>query len=224
MKELLLNLCKQSGIHQKNVLINKVVIAGCAESDGGAVDAHIVEQEDLRVQRQVTFPACYPANSTMLTTDKSIELIGSESSGGIEFVILKAHDELWVGVGSDHRDQQTGANDKTFSKTLCAKPMADSFWLLKEVIGHWDELILTSHIEQNGERLLYQEDSVTAILGSRGLMVRSEELMHKDSEEGMIMFSGAPAVIGGTRCASKFDIQLFDPVLNRRILHCYEVI
>lgn len=41
--------------------------------------------------------------------------------------------------------------------------------------------------------------------------------------EGTVMFMGALIAIGGIRPASRFEMELSDPVLGRTLLHAYEV-
>ncbi len=223
MKELTLNLCKYSGNDQSKILIHRLVIAGWTGRDRDAVEAHIIELEELGVPRPETVPTYYPAASAILTTDKSIEVVGGNSSGEVEFVILKAFDQLWIGVGSDHTDRQLETHDVTLSKQVCAKPIADTFWLLSEVVDHWDSLVLRSYIEEGGESIMYQEGSVSAMLDPRELIARYEELKGKKFEEGMIMFGGTLPAIGGIRPSSMFDFQLHDPVLERGITYSYKV-
>jgi hypothetical protein len=40
---------------------------------------------------------------------------------------------------------------------------------------------------------------------------------------GTVMFGGTLAVPGGIAAAARFDIELEDPVLNRRLAHGYDV-
>ena len=60
----------------------------------------------------------------------------------------------------------------TVSKQMCDKPIASTFWPLDEVAPHWDQLMLRSWIEEDGERKLYQEGSVAAMLAPQTLMAK----------------------------------------------------
>lgn len=223
MKTLTLNFCKINEAKIKTVHIKKAVIAGWTGRDKDAVEAHIVELEELGVPRPATVPTYYPVSAANLTTDDAIEVIGGNSSGEIEFIILNAFDEIWVGVGSDHTDRQLETHDVTFSKQVCAKPIAGTVWLLKEVIAHWDDLQMRSHIQERGEWVDYQTGSVTALLDPIELLERYQELTGQELEEGMLMFGGTLAAIGGIRPSKRFYFQLCDPHLKRTIDHNYSV-
>ena len=42
--------------------------------------------------------------------------------------------------------------------------------------------------------------------------------------DGTAMFGGTLAAIGGIRSANRFEFELEDPVLNRRITHAYDIV
>ncbi|MFX5937645.1 DUF2848 family protein, partial [Acinetobacter baumannii] len=84
-----------------------------------------------------------------------VEVLGPDSSGEIEPVIVSLADGLWVTVGSDHTDCKAETVGIALSKQMCAKPVATSLWKLDEVAPHWDELVLRSHAVIDGTRVLY---------------------------------------------------------------------
>jgi hypothetical protein len=45
-----------------------------------------------------------------------------------------------------------------------------------------------------------------------------------DLPPGTVMFGGTLGAIGGIRPASRFEMELEDPVLNRRMSHAYDII
>src|SRR5260370_30411484 len=47
---------------------------------------------------------------------------------------------------------------------MCDKPLAPVFWAFDDVAPHWDRLTLRAHVIENGERKVYQEGSVAAML------------------------------------------------------------
>lgn len=133
----------------------------------------------------------YRVSASLLTTAPDIEVIGTESTGEIEFVLLHHDNEVWVGVGSDHTDRKAEAAGVTLSKQLCPKPMGPQLWALADVESHWDSLILRSYAEFSGQRTLYQEGAVSAVRHPRELI----RLYGNHDKQG---FVGGTAMFCGT--------------------------
>src|SRR5262249_51160336 len=156
-----------------------------------------------------------------LTTNSAIEVSGTESSGEVEFVLVRHREQLYVGVGSDHTDRKVETYSVTVSKQMCEKPIAPSFWPYEAVKLHWDSLILRSWRHTDGGQELYQE-------GQLHMMLKPEELInkfdHKGLPEGTAMFCGTLAARGGIKPAPRFSFELVDPIGGRRIRHAYDVL
>ena len=209
----------KTGPTRRNVQIDRLVIAGWTGRDRAALEKHIAELEALGVKRPATTPIFYRASAARLTTDESIEVLGSASSGEAEFVLLQHGERLWVGAGSDHTDREVETYGVSVSKQMCDKPLAQSFWAYDEVVPHWDRLMLRSYISD--ARTLYQEGPVTAMLAPLPLI---EDYFGKPAlEEGTLMFCGTLAAHGGIRPSEVFEFELDDPVLGRKIHHRYRV-
>jgi len=173
------------------------------------------------VKRPATTPIFYRVAAVRLTTDDSIQVLGGQSSGEVEFALLQTGDTLWVGAGSDHTDREVEAYGVSVSKQMCEKPIAPIFWRFADVVPHWDRLTLRSYAIIDGKRELYQEGSVAAMRKPEDLIGRYA----KDGlPEGTLMFCGTLAVHGGLRPAQRFEFELEDPVLNRKIQHGYDVV
>jgi len=73
----------------------------------------------------------------------------------------------------------------------------------------------------DGKRILYQEGALAA-------MRRPEELLELHGStrlaSGAAMFCGTVGAIGGIRPATRFEMELEDPVLRRRLAHAYEIV
>ena len=202
--------------------IANLVIAGWTGRDAAAVEKHIAELERLGVKRPKTTPIFYRVAASLLTTAPAIEVAGPDSSGEVEPVVVSLADGLWIGVGSDHTDRKAEAINVTISKQMCAKPVSSRLWPYDEVSGHWDRLILRSFATIGGERRLYQEGPVAALRPPSELM--SKYLKNNNMlPPGTAMFCGTLAVHGEIMPAAKFDIELDDPVLGRRLVHAYEI-
>jgi hypothetical protein len=201
--------------------IDHAVIAGWTGRDPVARDNHIAELEAIGIARPASTPIYYRVAARRLTTADSIEVSGGETSGEVEFVLIGWEGRIFVGVGSDHTDRKVESYSVTVSKQMCDKPMASVLWELEDVAGHWDRMILRAFAWIGGARVLYQEGTLDAMLpvdelirgfGGAGL------------PDGCAMFGGTFAAKGGIRPASRFEFELEDPVLKRRIGHGYDVI
>ena len=202
--------------------IDQAVIAGWTGRDPVARDKHIAELEAIGIARPASTPIFYRVSARRLTTAARIEVSGAESSGEVEFVLFGAGGRAYVGTGSDHTDRKVETYSVTVSKQMCDKPVAPVLWALDEVVDHWDAMILRAYAVIGGARVLYQQGTLDAMLPVRELLRRgfgSDRL-----PDGVAMFGGTFAAIGGIRPASRFEFQLEDPVLKRSIRHGYDVI
>jgi hypothetical protein len=202
--------------------IDRAVIAGWTGRDPVARDKHIAELEALGIARPASTPIYYRVAARRLTQADSIEVSGGDSSGEVEFVLIGWQGRIFVGVGSDHTDRKVESYGVTVSKQMCDKPIAPVLWDLDDVIGHWDRMILRSHAVIAGERVLYQEGTLDAMLPVTDLIARG--FGDTGLPDGCAMFGGTFAARGGIRPASRFEFELEDPVLKRRIRHGYDVI
>ncbi|WP_315777249.1 MULTISPECIES: DUF2848 domain-containing protein [unclassified Bradyrhizobium] len=206
---------------RQQVTLSRLVIAGWTGRDPVARDKHIAELEELGIPRPATTPIYYEAAATRLTTSDSIEVSGGDSSGEVEFVLVKSRGRLFVGVGSDHTDRKVETYNITVSKQMCDKPVAPELWLVDDVAAHWDRLTLRAFATIGGERVLYQEGALSGMLAPLDLIARR----YGDAglPEGTAMFGGTFAAKGGIRPADRFEFELADPVLNRVIRHGYAI-
>jgi hypothetical protein len=196
------------------------------------VEKHIRELEALGVKRPATTPIFYRVSAVRLTTATEIEAVGTHSGGEVEFVLLQHDGRMWVGTGSDHTDRQVETYGVTVSKQMCDKPVAPVFWAFDEIAPHWDQLKLRAHVMENGERRIYQEGPVTAMLAPLDLIGRySLPTLPRERErvgrgclpENTLMFCGTLAARGGVRPTVWFEFEIEDPVLGRSITHAYSV-
>jgi hypothetical protein len=202
--------------------IDQAVIAGWTGRDPVARDKHIAELEAIGIARPATTPIYYRVSACRITTADSIEVSGGDSSGEVEFVLIGWQGRIFVGLGSDHTDRKVETYSVTVSKQMCDKPVASELWELEDVIAHWDRMILRAHAWINGERVLYQEGTLDAMLPVRQLI--EGKFGKSGLPDGCAMFGGTFAAKGGIRPASRFEYELEDPVLKRSLRHAYDVI
>jgi uncharacterized protein DUF2848 len=212
----------RAGRRSLDARIESLVIAGWTGRDAAAVEEHIAELEQLGVKRPKTTPIFYRAAASLLTTEGVIEVAGGDTSGEVEPVIISLAEGLFVAVGSDHTDRTVEAQGVTLAKQLCAKPISAMLWPFDEVAPHWDRLILRSYATIGGHRRPYQEGPAAALRPPPELIAKY--MNGKGSlPAGTVMFGGTLAVPGGIVAAERFDIELEDPVLNRRLAHGYDI-
>lgn len=203
------------------VLVAQAVVAGWTGRDPAAVEKHIIELEALGVRRPASTPIFYRVASARLTTDRVIEASGTSSGGEVEYLLLRHGGRLWVGVGSDHTDREVEKYGVTVSKQMCDKPIAPQFWAYDDVAPHWDKLILRSFVVEDGERVVYQEGPVAAMLSPLDLLTRFAD--DGALPDDALMFCGTLAAHGGVRATEQFSFEIEDPVLGRKIAHEYRV-
>ncbi|MFG1180553.1 DUF2848 domain-containing protein [Xanthobacter versatilis] len=201
------------------VEIRHAVIAGWTGRDKAALEKHIVELEELGVPRPASTPIYYRVAAARFTTADAIECTGPDSSGEVEFMVLESGGRRFLGVGSDHTDRTVETYGITVSKQMCDKPVAPELWVLDDVQPHWDSLIIRSFATIGGERVLYQEGPVSAMLPPGEIIAGYGPGL----SEGTAMFCGTLAAKGGIRPAARFEFELEDPVLKRTIRHGYDV-
>jgi hypothetical protein len=213
--------CWQDRRDRVAVQAETLVIAGWTGRDRAAIEHHIEELGRLGVPAPSTVPLFYRLSITQLTQATRLQVLGPDTSGEVEPVVVSLADGLWVGLGSDHTDRKAEAIGVALSKQLCPKAIGGELWRLDEVAPHWDRLLLRAWATIDGQRLLYQEGPVAGIR-------RPQELIGLYGGDaglaaGTVMFCGTLGAIGGVRPGSRFEMELEDPVLGRRLTHAYDV-
>jgi len=204
----------------RSIEISSLVVAGWTGRDQAAVEHHIAELAAIGVKRPRAVPCFYRLGANLLTTAGELEVLGEESSGEVEFVLISAPDAMYVGVGSDHTDRKVEAYGVAVSKQMCPKPLGRDLWRLAEVEGHWDSLVLRSHVTRGGKRRLYQEGPVSRMLAPSELLARFAD-SPGTLPIGTAMFCGTLAVQGEICGGERFEIELHDPELSRNLKHAY---
>jgi hypothetical protein len=211
----------KGAVESVSVDIKDLVIAGWTGRDVTALNHHIEELKAIGVQPPSRVPIYYRAAAQMLTQADRIQVLGDDSSGEVEPVLVGAADRLWVTVGADHTDRKVESYGIAVSKQMCAKPIAHTAWRYEEVEPHWDRLMLRSFIQEGGKRVLYQEGPLAKIRDPRELIFGWKD--EKRLPMGAVMFCGTMPAIGAIRSSSRFEMELDDPVLGRKIAHAYEI-
>ncbi|WP_319529904.1 DUF2848 domain-containing protein [uncultured Cohaesibacter sp.] len=197
--------------------IEHVVVAGWTGRNVSAVQHHIDELAELGVAPPSTIPLYYRVSSSALTQSTTIEVLGEESSGEVEPLLIKDGETLYLGLGSDHTDRKLEAASVAASKQICAKPVAPELWPFEEVSDHLDSLVLRCSILEDGEWTIYQQGNLSAI---RPIV---ELIKGAALPDHAAMLCGTLGAIGGVRPAGQYQLELEDPILSRSIALSYDV-
>ncbi|WIM11290.1 DUF2848 domain-containing protein [Enhydrobacter sp.] len=205
----------------RDVDIDELVIAGWTGRDVAALQRHIEELKAIGVEPPSKVPLYYRLASGLLTQAERIQVLGEDTSGEAEPVLLGTPDRLWVTVGSDHTDRKVESYGVAVAKQLCPKVLARTAWRFEEVEPHWDRLVLRAFVEEEGRKVLYQEGTLAALRPPRELIAGwrgSPRLPPR-----VALFCGTLPAIGAIRSSPRFTMELDDPVLGRKLAHAYAV-
>ena len=205
----------------RDVDIDELIIAGWTGRDVAALERHIEELKAIGVQPPSKVPLYYRLAACLLTQAESIQVLGDDTSGEAEPVLLGTPDRLWVTVGADHTDRKVESYGVAVAKQLCPKILARTAWRFEDVEPHWDRLVLRSFVEENGKKALYQEGTLAALRPPRELIAGWRGNARLPPR--VAMFCGTLPAIGAIRSSPRFAMELEDPVLRSRLAHAYEI-
>jgi hypothetical protein len=197
-----------------------LIVAGWTGRDEAALRHHIEELAEIGVPRPSSVPVFYrnAVNNVMQTG--RLEVLGPNTSGEVEPVVVVLDDGMWVGLGSDHTDRKAETMGIALSKQLCGKVMGSALWRLDDITRHWDQIMIRSHATIGGARVVYQEGALAAMRHPDDLIARYGTTLKPNT----VMFCGTLGAKGGIRPAARFEMELDDPVLKRRMTHGYDVV
>lgn len=197
-----------------------LVVAGWTGRDQAAIQHHIDELAAIGVTPPSATPLFYRASSGLLTQSPRIQVVGADSSGEVEPLVVQAGGRRWLGLGSDHTDRALEAHSVALSKQICAKPCADQLWDWDSVADRLDEIVLESWIHEDGEWVPYQQGSLSAIRPLQDL-IASAKLDDLARDGAVAMMCGTFGAKGGVRPAGSFRMAMSDPATGRKITHEY---
>lgn len=221
--KLTFDMVRESGTSEQSITFDRLFVAGWTGRDKAKMEEHIVELGALGVKRPGSVPVFYRVSVDRLSRRGTIQAPGDTSSGEVEFVLVGIGDDVWVGVGSDHTDREVETYGITVSKQMCDKPLAGTLWPMAEVAPHWDQLELRSYAVEKGKRRLYQEGPVASMLSPDDLVAKLRATEGTPFQSGDVMMGGTMLAIGGIKSAERFEFELIDPVLGRKISHVYDI-
>ena len=197
-----------------------LIVAGWTGRDEASLRHHIEELAAIGVPRPSSVPVFYRNSVNNIMQTGRLEVLGPDTSGEVEPVVVVLEDGLWIGLGSDHTDRKAETMGIALSKQLCGKVMGSALWRLDDISAHWDQIVIRSHAVIGGERVVYQEGSLAAMRHPDDLIARYGAQLAPNT----VMFCGTLGAKGGIRPAARFEMELDDPVLGRRMTHAYDII
>ncbi len=211
-----------AGSRTIDVDIRELIIAGMTGRDVAAVQAHADELAVLGIEPPSTIPIYYRASASLLTTADAIQVIGADSSGEVEAVLIGSPDGMLVGVGSDHTDRKVEAYGIAVSKQMCAKPISPDLWRYADVAAAWDTLELTSDRIVDDHRTPYQRGTLATVRKPEDLIAGFFDGA-TELPPGFAMFTGTFATLGEITGADRFEISLTDPGSGCALRYGYDV-
>ena len=197
-----------------------LIVAGWTGTDEKGLLHHIEELAAIGVPRPSSVPVFYRNAVSNVTQTDRLQVLGPDTSGEVEPVVLAMADGLWLTVGSDHTDRKAETMGIALSKQLCGKVLGKMAWRLDDVADRWQSLIVRSHATIDGKRVLYQEGTLKSLRSPADLIARYGG---RSLAVGTVMMGGTMSAIGGIRPATRFEMELEDPATGDRIAHAYDI-
>jgi hypothetical protein len=204
------------------VEVGELVIAGWTGRDRQAIDHHLAELAQLGVKPPSATPLFYRVSNTLITQTDRLQVLGPDTSGEAEAVIVALADGLWLACGSDQTDRKAEAASVAIAKQLGPKVIGRALWRLDDVLARWDELRLRAWATIGGKRVLYQNSALSA-------MLRADDLIRRYTggaarlAPGTVMFCGTVVAVDGVRPADRFEVELADPLAGRALTLAYDI-
>lgn len=184
---------------------------------------------DAGVNRPTELPTIVPKPAHLITTRHTIQVNSSNTAGEAEFVLLIETDRTYVGVGNDHKDRDLERSEMHKANSSCPSVISDHVWVLDEIRDHWDDLELRSWVAVDGGLQAHQRATLLEFMEPETIIERVDRRTC-DPLPGTAIWSGTvgvgeagvdpfPKVVPG----SFYVVQLYDPILERRLLAHYAI-
>ena len=221
-KFIIKRLSKNTDNEEIYINIPYMLNAGYAGRTQEKVLEHIEELKKLGVPGPDEIPILFPITSNQATQLDHIDVQGNQTSGEIEFVLIQHKDEWFVTVGSDHTDRELEKFSVEKSKQSCPNVLANYLWPVKEIFKHWDQIQLRAWVTKDGEKSLYQDNTLANLLPFKELLDFVDAKV-VGNLENVPIFSGTISTLKGLIFADHFEMEIVDPVLKRKISHHYDI-
>ena len=199
---------KQKIAFEAKMLIN----GGYTGRNQEEVQKHIDELKTIGVPAPEKTPVFFPKYPDRLTQASEIPCLNEESHiGEAEYVVLVKEDEIFISTGSDHTDRSLETVSIPKAKQMYPNVISKDIWKFSDLEEYWDELILRGWVEQNGEKVLYQETALSALLAPRELLSYVKDIILVEDLNGLVLYSGTVAGKFELDFSPYFEVELEDP-------------
>src|SRR6478672_8540724 len=161
-----LRLTARSGQEPLKLKVERLWNGGWAGRNRAEVQKHVDELAEHGIPGPTVVPIYFPLSNNLITTSDRIQVVGPESSGEVEYVLLFSERGLLIGLASDHTDRAFERHGIQQSKQMYPNVMSAAVWPYDEVRDHWDQLQLRCWVTIDGERRLYQEVTLAELLSA----------------------------------------------------------
>jgi hypothetical protein len=199
------------------VAVTDCVVAGWTGRDKAAIDHHIEELAEIGVPGPSTVPLYYRVAVEQLTQGDHVQVIGGDSSGEVEPVLVATDTGLYLTVGSDHTDRKVETYSIAVSKQMCPKVLGTTAWPVS-LDDDLDTLVLEAKATIKGKEEPYQTGTLALIRPLKDLVDGYGGL-----KPGTVMLCGTVPVTGGIRPADRLAISITDPARGRTLSHAYDI-
>ncbi|NQW12286.1 MAG: DUF2848 family protein [Alphaproteobacteria bacterium] len=200
-----------------DVPVANCVIAGWTGRDAAGLQHHIDELAELGIPGPSTVPLYYRCGIDMVTQASHVQVLGGDSSGEVEPVLIATENGFLLTVGSDHTDRKVESYSIAVSKQMCPKILGRHAWSVS-LDDDLDALTLESRAVIDGTEVVYQAATLALIRPLKELVATYGGL-----KPGTVMLCGTVPVEGGIRPADRFAMRLTDPSTGRAIAHAYDI-
>jgi hypothetical protein len=204
----------------RHLELEMVVVAGYTASERASEMHHIDELAAIGIPPPPSVPMYWKFPPWLLMHDDHMVVVGAETSGEAEVLLIVDGDELFVSLASDHTDRAAEAIDIALSKAICPKMCAGDAWPAASIGDRWGDLELRSYIDDgNGSEVLYQRGRCASLVSPPELLAN----LPFARPRCFAMLTGTVPVEGGVRPAACFRGELRDQATNRSITLRYRI-
>lgn len=212
-------------------------IANCGLAGRGGPDAPDSAARDalagVGVDPPDERPLVVPKPHHLLTADTEISVNAATTAGEAEFVLYPHGEDVYVGVGIDHKDRRVAETDLHRANSTAPSVVSREVWRLSDLRDGWDDLRLRCWRCAGAALEPYQAARLNAFLPPDDLLDRVDARV-KGAIDGMAVWSGTIATGSEedvtdveldpeTEPARGYAAALYDPARNRRLFLQYDV-
>jgi hypothetical protein len=199
----------------------RLIIAGYTGRNSAAVAAHIEELAAIGIPPPTSVPAFFELDPSLVTSDALVKIMGSNTSGEAEPVLIRHSGHHYLGIGSDHTDRDLERADIAASKAACPKPVGHRVIALPDDLAalSWDAIEIESDVDGQP----YQRGVLASLRTPTDLLARLTSTLGELPDDLVIFCGTLPLLTGEFRAGRRWRLHMkLDP--NTSLTHAYEVL